>query len=375
MTKIVHTADLHIQQPGDVRWQALEAIISLAQQEKADVLTISGDLFDHNFSATQARGKIRQLFNDNGFKTIILPGNHDQQSFQQGFFFGQEAKILNQEQNKYTLTSVESTGRAQPITIYGLPFQHQSSQAVLQELVKLNQQLDPKQTNILLFHGELLDHFFAGTDFGQEGDKRYMPIKLSYFAELNFDYVLAGHFHSNFSLHQLPNQRLESGGYFVYPGSPVSVTRKETGPRSVAIIELGVKAKQAQVPQQHQLKTMHYQQLEFIFQPGQAAATQQQILTQLQEIQQQAPQAQILLKVSGYLDQEQTEQDLAQQLSAWQEQFSITAIDNQVKSISQIMTRPVYQLFMQKLQKKANSPEEKEQLRQTLLTAMMQNHD
>jgi exonuclease SbcD len=76
--------------------------------------------------------------------------------------------------------------------------------------------LTADKKNILLCHGELLDAFFSRTCFGAEGEGRYMPFKLSYFDDLNIDYVLAGHFHSRFDVWQLKN-----GGYFVYPGSPI----------------------------------------------------------------------------------------------------------------------------------------------------------
>ena len=53
--------------------------------------------------------------------------------------------------------------------------------------------------NVLLFHGELL-HFAAGSGaYGEEEGRDYMPVWLSSFEGLGFDYVLAGHFHSQYA--------------------------------------------------------------------------------------------------------------------------------------------------------------------------------
>ena len=75
--KIVHTADIHLSEYGDERWQALQEVFNLAAEKEADIVAISGDLFDGNPDAERLRPKIREIFTGNRFKVIIIPGNHD----------------------------------------------------------------------------------------------------------------------------------------------------------------------------------------------------------------------------------------------------------------------------------------------------------
>ena len=69
-----------------------------------------------------------------------------------------------------------------------------------------------------------------------------MPFWLSYFNELNVDYVLAGHFHTSFDI-----RALENGGFFVYPGSPISITKKEVGQRKINLFELGERPQELKI--------------------------------------------------------------------------------------------------------------------------------
>jgi hypothetical protein len=50
---------------------------------------------------------------------------------------------------------------------------------------------------------------------------------------------------------------------FVYPGSPASVTRKETGPRNVALIDTA-----AEQLNFHRLDAFHYDTLDVVVTPG-----------------------------------------------------------------------------------------------------------
>ena len=75
--RILHTSDLHLESTGDVACHSLETVVDIANQTKADLVIIAGDLFDHNrvddnlvsFTVEQLR---RLQMN-----TVVLPGNHD----------------------------------------------------------------------------------------------------------------------------------------------------------------------------------------------------------------------------------------------------------------------------------------------------------
>ena len=79
--RILHTADIHLQEYDDEKWQALHQLIKIGKKEQVDVFLISGDLFDKDINAESLRPKIRDLFSNNGFKVLIIPGNHDTASF------------------------------------------------------------------------------------------------------------------------------------------------------------------------------------------------------------------------------------------------------------------------------------------------------
>jgi len=222
--KILHTADIHLKEYEDERWKALQKLIEIGKKENVEIFAISGDLFNKDIDAENLRPKIRELFSHNGFQIVLIPGNHDSDSYKSGMYFGENTTIL---------TDLEDCFEYKGARIYGIPFEPIGGEEILYKLHSLRDKFTPdkKKKNILLYHGELLDAFFSRKDFGDEGGERYMPVKLSYFKDLNVDYVLAGHFHSNFQV-----RRLANGGYFVYPGSPLSLTKREIGQRKVNIL-------------------------------------------------------------------------------------------------------------------------------------------
>ncbi len=245
--RILHTADIHLRSVDDNRWHALETIIGVANSEDVDILIISGDLFDSGTDAESLRPNIRGLFSGTKFETLILPGNHDVDSYREGLYFGDNVAIL---------LNTKPLEEYKNLRIVGIPFKKMGSVELLDLIRSLREVLDREKKNILLFHGELLDTFFSREDYGDEGKERYMPLKLSYLDDLNIDYVLAGHFHTNFTVKSLDN-----GGYFVYPGSPVSITKKELGIRKVNLFNLG------EAPEEYELNTYHFDRIKITLDP------------------------------------------------------------------------------------------------------------
>ena len=226
--KILHTADLHIQRVGDIRWQALQTVLQLANQHHVEVVIISGDLFDAAYQAEQIRGEIRSLLEGFSGKVILLPGNHDSAAFQDGYFWGNNVQVI--------LDAFHPV-QVKDALFWGIPFQKIHEEQIASLLLQMDRQArenHPDARHLLLFHGGLLDLSGNRGGYGEEGDSRYMPVQLAYFHNRIWQYVLAGHFHSSF--HALP---IDEGKYFVYPGSPVSITRKEIHQRRVNIFRLG----------------------------------------------------------------------------------------------------------------------------------------
>ena len=239
--KILHTADLHLTEKASERWDALDELVKIASQRQVSAIVIAGDLFDHNVEADKLRARLRAVLGSSDFQTIILPGNHDHKAYRSGLYFGENVSVI---------TTWEEPIRLGEAVIWGLPYERLSGERLVGRLREMAELMKPEEMNFLIFHGELLDAYFSRDDLGDEGDLRYMPVKLSYFEPLPLQYVLAGHFHSRYTSWQLPG-----GGLFIYPGSPVAVTRRETGRRVANLVELG------EDPLEISLNTHHYEEL------------------------------------------------------------------------------------------------------------------
>jgi len=167
------------------------------------------------------------LYLNSHFDTLVIPGNHDAGSYASGLSFGDRVHILAKGERSKNVFDTEDC------RFIGVPFDAIDAQVFHQRSRGLRELIDQDRENILLYHGELLDPSFDRDAFGSEAG-RYMPSRVTFFDELGVDNVLAGHFHTSFDV-----RRVGEKGYFVYPGSPVSITRRAIGRRKVALIELG----------------------------------------------------------------------------------------------------------------------------------------
>jgi len=167
--KILHTSDVHLVAEGDQRWDALVEVVSHAGQESADALVISGDLFDSDADAEALRIPLRTIFEKVSFDTLIIPGNHDANSYAAGLYFGERVHILaNTEWSKNVFETEDSR-------FIGVPFEAIDSQAFQQRLRDLRDLIDPDRVNILLYHGELLDASFDRGEFGLKNQGGICP--------------------------------------------------------------------------------------------------------------------------------------------------------------------------------------------------------
>lgn len=277
--KILHTADLHLTGVHDNRWHTLAELLRIGKAQSVDLFVICGDLFDRSIDSERLRPQIRELFSGNGFRILILPGNHDQNAYREGLFFGDDVSIVNDWKTPFEIGDV---------SVWGIPFEKLSGTETIERIRAIASSLTGSRTNILLLHGELLDSFFQRTDFGDEGQERYMPVRLSYFENTGFDYVLAGHFHRSFDI-----RSLHDGGSFVYSGSPVSITKRETGRRRINLFSTGGE------PCEFLLDSFHYESVRFDFDPFSSSDPFEALKQRLDEIH---PSAKILLEVGGYID-------------------------------------------------------------------------
>ena len=257
----------------------MENIVSVSETEEASLLVIAGDLFDQNIEAETMRQDLRKILGGANLKTIILPGNHDYQSYRSGLYFGDNVYVLNDWATPFDFGEV---------SIWGLPFDKLEGDRLAGRLQEMGRLMDKQRRNLLLFHGELLDAFYSARDMGEEGSRRYMPAHLSSFSALPVEYVLAGHFHSGYKGWEIGKERL-----FIYPGSPVSITSRETGRRVANLIINN------QRPLEIALDTFHYEDLTIELDPF---SSENPLLKLEKSIQQLHPSARLLIEVRGLFD-------------------------------------------------------------------------
>lgn len=348
--KILHSADIHLQKYKDERWESLHYLLQIGKKEKVKIFIISGDLFDRNLDAQNLRPHIRKIFSGNPFKVVIIPGNHDIQCFKIGMDFGQNAVVLND-----IFTPLEYQG----VRIWGIPFEPIKGEKLFQKLYIWGKKLNSEYKNILLFHGELLDTFYSRQDFGQEGEERYMPARLSYFHDLNLDYILSGHFHTRFEV-----KRLNKGGYFVYSGSPVSITQRELGQRKANLLEIG------EAPVEYWLDTPHFQKIEVEFDPFKKEDPLQTVEESIKSLH---PQAKLILKLSGFINSEQlglTEKQLREKIEHMVKGRCVS-LEPEFRDIRVILEEDLFINFEQKLHNLKLEETEKKHLRDLAIQAMM----
>jgi DNA repair protein SbcD/Mre11 len=338
--KILHTSDLHLMQNEDERWNTLIYLLDLGKKNEIDVFVISGDLFNKNVDAEELRPKLRDMFSNNNFKILILPGNHDKKSFRNGLYFGDDVFIFEDLYHPYEIDDV---------IIWGLPYEKMNSEDLYNKLNSINEKLDPNKLNILIYHGELINASFLRNDFGEEGIKRYMPVKLSYFKDFDFKYVLAGHFHSKFEV-----WKIEEDKYFVYSGSPISISKKETGKRKVNLFNTG------EPPSEFEVDTPYFDNLTITFNPlndNDPIEKVKQIISECEDI------SKICLNISGFLDCEKLELSEEELIRKIRSILPSNVIEDsyQFQDISLILEDSLFKQFNDKLNEQ-NFPQTKKQL-------------
>ena len=349
--KILHTADIHLREYKDERWETLCKLIEIGKGDDIDIFIVSGDLFNKDFDADNLRPNIRDLFTNCGFKVVIIPGNHDSESYKSGFYFGEDAIILDDFKKPFCNGD---------INIWGLPFEPIEGEKILEKLRSLRDKFTKDKKDILLFHGELTDIFFSRKDFGEEEEERYMPIKLSFFDDLNIDYVLAGHFHKNFDVMRLKNE-----GYFVYPGSPISITKRETGQRKVNIFELG------EAPKDFLLDTLYYEAITIELDPFLHSQPLEIIKEELDGIKENA---EVLLTVTGFFNSEmigRNETELREDIYEISKEKTVeNKFDFKCKDIKTLVEDDLFKSYMDKLEQRNHDPVKKKQLQEVAINAM-----
>ena len=346
---ILHTADLHLDEKHEERWSAFDELIRTAQEHKVDALVISGDLFNHGLEAEKLRNRLRSAIGSGSFQTVILPGNHDYKAYRSGLYFGDNVSVLS---------NWEEPVEAGEVVIWGLPYESLSAEKTVRRLKDLGARMDPNRINYLLFHGELLDAYFSPEDMGNEGDQRYMPAKLSYFAGLPVRHVLAGHFHSRYAAWNLPG-----GGLFVYPGSPSAVTRREIGIRKVNLVDPNGNTSEIT------LNTVHYEKLSLNLDPFSDRNPLEQLELSLQGLH---PRAKLILSISGYFNGASlglSENELVNAFKSGMDNYMVDELMIEFEDVQHILEDDLFKKFRKKLSLTDYTRDQQEKAEKMLINA------
>ncbi len=227
MAKIIHAADIHLDAPfslfdvqkAQVRKNELRgaftSMILYAKTEKADMVIISGDLFDSGFVTKETMSLIiSQFASFPECKFVIAPGNHDYISVRSPYkkeVFPPNVYIFEDE--KITKFSFDDIG----VDVYGCAFT--SENYTENPLVSL-QSLDRHKINILAIHADLYSRStscpLTPADLGRHG----------------FDYVALGHIHKGGEVMQYGST------YYAYSGCLEGRSFDECGIKGVILCDL-----------------------------------------------------------------------------------------------------------------------------------------
>jgi len=190
-------------------------IIKIAEEENVDLLLITGDLFEHQYTTKSLlRFMQKKLLRIPNIKIFITPGNHDpalSDSYYRSFSWPKNVHIfLNEFWEQVVLPRLN-------LRIHGLGWnQWEIKRPLLREL-KIK---DDNLINLVMLHGDT---------FGCPGESTYLPISESDLRGCKADYVALGHIHQP---HRIPAK-----GKIIshYAGSPEPLNFGEPGEHGVLL--------------------------------------------------------------------------------------------------------------------------------------------
>lgn len=224
MPKIVHAADFHLDsafgglsadKARERRRESrdlIDRLGRLVKEENAEILLLSGDLFDGERVFPETLERLRDVLEELPCPVFIAPGNHDP-------FTPVSPYALQQwPRNVHIFRREEMEAVALPdldCAVYGAAFT--SRARTDQVLAGFKAQKDDR-TRLLCLHGEV------GVPGGSYG-----PILREQLAASGIHYAALGH------VHQYSDVRKDGGTYWAYPGCPEGRGFDELGDKGVLV--------------------------------------------------------------------------------------------------------------------------------------------
>lgn len=222
---VLHGADFHLDSPfsGLSPEQAarrrqeqrglLDRLVTLANEEKADVVLLSGDLLDGDNLYRETAQTLARTLGSILCPVMIAAGNHDYLRGGRGYDLIQwpeNVHIFTPEMEKICLPEKK-------IVVYGRSFV--SAYMAESPLNGLNVEEDDSWLKLMCVHGDV------------GGQNTYGPITLQQIEESGLDYLALGH------VHRFDGLKKQGRTWWAYPGSPEGRGFDETGEKGVLILQ------------------------------------------------------------------------------------------------------------------------------------------
>lgn len=220
--KIVQSGDFHLDSPLTLhqinfrdqrREELLDAVSVLVQEankEKADLLLLTGDLFDSSRVSKRTLLFLQKEFNKFQGWIFISPGNHDPYTIDSPystFEFGEKVHIFREYEEVYL--------EALDCVVCGAGFE---TSYVRENLLKPPTNERQAQIKILVMHGDVT-----------EGNSTYNPISKESIAESGYTYIALGHKHTYSGIQK------EGGTSYAYAGIPEGRGFDELGEKGIIV--------------------------------------------------------------------------------------------------------------------------------------------
>ena len=207
--KIGISADFHLTNEikNKERFNALRYILKTLKEKEIHKFIIVGDLFDKDFQNFKDFENLMDNFKD--IEVLVIPGNHD------------ENLRKNHIRNK-NIQVIEKTTILNIGNIHFLFIPYINNSTIDEEIDKFSSQIGKNW--ILIGHG---DYITSKININEYEAGIYMPLTRKGLQKYNPLYSFLGHIHKPISV----DERV------IYPGSPCSVDKSETGKRTFLIFD------------------------------------------------------------------------------------------------------------------------------------------
>lgn len=225
--KFIHCADLHLDAPfkeigkdtyaetrrKDIR-EAFSYILKRVEEEKAQMLLISGDLYEHKTVGKSTMAWLFMVLSQVKVPVVIIPGNHDpylKNSWYRNWDWPENVIILSPDYPEIILEDLF-------VKVYGMGFS-----SFKEDKPDLSVVSPPLKDyfNIMMIHGTL-DMEFT--------NQAYKPVTTRELEGLGYDYYAMGHFHRLRDDYPLKNA--------FNPGSPEPLGFDEQGFHGAFIVNM-----------------------------------------------------------------------------------------------------------------------------------------